>query len=77
MGTGFVLLTGPAGQPWRARDTPVEVHDLDRSWCAAAGLTDSGALLVRPDQIVAWRSPTLPPDPAAALRTALDRILCA
>ncbi|WP_280361985.1 FAD-dependent monooxygenase [Nocardia wallacei] len=77
MGTGFALLTGPAGLPWRARDTSVEVFEMDRAWCAAAGLTDSGALLVRPDQIVAWRSPTLPPDPVAALRTALDRILCA
>ncbi|WP_425301341.1 hypothetical protein [Nocardia wallacei] len=75
--TGFALLTGPAGQPWRAPSAPVEVYELDRAWCAVAGITDSGALLVRPDQIVAWRSPGLPPDPAAALRSALDRVLCA
>ncbi|MBF6174567.1 FAD-dependent monooxygenase [Nocardia blacklockiae] len=71
--TDFVLLTGPDGQPWH--DGPVPAHALDRTWCAAAGLTSSGALLVRPDQIVAWRSPTLPPDPAAALSSALDHIL--
>ncbi|MBY8862547.1 FAD-dependent monooxygenase [Nocardia sp. CA2R105] len=51
------------------------VHTLDEKWCVAAGITRSGALLLRPDQIVAWRTPTAPADPATALDSALDRIL--
>ncbi|MFF3566183.1 hypothetical protein ACFYXQ_00215 [Nocardia jiangxiensis] len=51
------------------------VHTLDEKWCAAAGITRSGALLLRPDQIVAWRTPTTPADPATAFDSALDRIL--
>ena len=59
------------------RHVPVSVHTLDENWCAAAGITASGALLLRPDQIVAWRVRTAPKDPAAALEAALDRILAA
>jgi putative polyketide hydroxylase len=44
-------------------------------WLAAAGLSPSGALLVRPDGFVAWRAPDAPPDPAAALRQAARRLL--
>ncbi|WP_232235965.1 FAD-dependent monooxygenase [Nocardia sp. BMG51109] len=73
--TRCALLIGPDGRAWRAQEAPVEVHEMDETWCTAAGLTRSGALLVRPDQIVAWRSPALPADPGSALRSALDRIL--
>ncbi|WP_280385807.1 FAD-dependent monooxygenase [Nocardia wallacei] len=71
----FALLTGPDRRRWRTPDLGLAVHEMDEKWCTAAGLTASGALLVRPDQIVAWRSPTLPGDPGGALRTALDRLL--
>ncbi len=40
-------------------------------WWARTQPGPDGALLVRPDQHVAWRSPSLPPDPAAALADAL------
>jgi putative polyketide hydroxylase len=49
--------------------------DRDGRWLAAAGLSPSGALLVRPDGFVAWRAPDAPPDPAAALRQAARRLL--
>lgn len=39
---------------------------------AAFGIGPSGASLVRPDGYVAWRSPNLPPYPAAALTDALQ-----
>jgi 2-polyprenyl-6-methoxyphenol hydroxylase-like FAD-dependent oxidoreductase len=39
------------------------------------GIGRDGAVLVRPDGFIAWRQPSLPPRPAAALRDALDRIL--
>lgn len=40
-------------------------------WARLREIADSGCLLVRPDQHVAWRSPTLPDDPATALEHAL------
>ena len=39
------------------------------------GLAVGGALLVRPDKHVAWRSLDVVEDPAAALRTALRQVL--
>jgi putative polyketide hydroxylase len=39
------------------------------------GIGPEGAVLVRPDGFVAWRAPTLPAQPAAALRAALGQIL--
>jgi 2,4-dichlorophenol 6-monooxygenase len=44
-------------------------------WQALCRLGHDGALLVRPDQHIAWRSGTLPNDPADALATSLDIIL--
>ncbi|MFF2556302.1 FAD-dependent monooxygenase [Nocardia sp. NPDC058058] len=76
IGTGYTLLIGPEGGAWqRAADqTGTASHRIDESYCTTAGLTTSGALLVRPDQIVAWRAPELPADPAQALRTALELV---
>ncbi|MBF6327215.1 FAD-dependent monooxygenase [Nocardia transvalensis] len=73
--TEFTLLTGPAGAPWRDPALPVRVHELDETWCSAAGLEPAGAVLVRPDQVVAWRATSLPGDPGSALRAAVDQIL--
>lgn len=39
------------------------------------GISSRGALLVRPDGFIAWRSRELPFDPAWALRSALERIV--
>lgn len=81
----FTLLLGVDGGSWRPEPQhsgPVQVlqigHDpLDRSETdlhVAYGITPTGAVLVRPDGHVAWRASSLPPDPAATLRTALNAL---
>jgi tetracenomycin A2 monooxygenase-dioxygenase len=51
-------------------DGPV---DVDGRWARACGISDAGALLVRPDGFVAWRSVDLPAEPTATLRDVLHR----
>ncbi|MEV4123589.1 FAD-dependent oxidoreductase [Nocardia sp. NPDC049707] len=77
IGTSCVLLVGPPGAAWKAarEQLPLEIHELEQDWPETVGLSPTGALLVRPDQIIAWRMPSLPSDPAAELRAALDRIM--
>jgi putative polyketide hydroxylase len=47
----------------------------DTDWSAAHGTTPEGAVLVRPDGFVAWRSPGPVPDAGSALRQALTTLL--
>ncbi len=70
----FTLLTGPDSTSWQRGELPIRTHVLDESWCATVGIERTGALLVRPDQIVAWRAATAPRDPAATLREAFGRL---
>lgn len=42
---------------------------------SACGIEESGAVLVRPDGFVGWRSPDRPMDPAAALHEAVAQIV--
>lgn len=83
----FLLLAGPDGGAWieaatKLAETPVtglRLHevllpDLPR-WLATAGIGADGALLVRPDQHVAWRSATALDPPGPALEQALREIL--
>jgi 2-polyprenyl-6-methoxyphenol hydroxylase-like FAD-dependent oxidoreductase len=63
-GRDFVLLS--PSEAW-CDASPVEAHRLD-----PYGVGPDGALLVRPDGFVAWRSERFEPD---ALRQALERIL--
>lgn len=44
-------------------------------WAGLHGTTESGAVLVRPDGFVAWRSPRLAPDPERALTDTLMTVL--
>ncbi|MFB6614271.1 FAD-dependent oxidoreductase [Streptomyces sp. NPDC085524] len=44
-------------------------------WAEAHGMSAEGAVLVRPDGFVAWRSEGAVPDPRAALRGALSTVL--
>ncbi|GII80965.1 FAD-dependent oxidoreductase [Sphaerisporangium rufum] len=44
-------------------------------WPAVSGTGTAGALLVRPDGIVAWRATAASADPRAELAAALDRVL--
>ena len=52
-----------------------EVTDLYDDWSRLREVEESGALLVRPDKHIGWRSAVLPDDPERALRAALTRIL--
>jgi len=83
----FLLLAGPAGNAWldALRTLPdrdvdglqvsaANLSDLD-GWLQSAGIGAQGALLVRPDQHVAWRSPGASADAARELRRAIDQIL--
>ncbi|ETK34297.1 FAD-dependent monooxygenase [Microbispora sp. ATCC PTA-5024] len=88
-GTGFVLLTAggrdwpdEARHAVRALGVTVDVHavggadglrDVDGRFLAAYGITGAGAVLVRPDGVVAWRSPGAagPGDLERALRHVL------
>ena len=86
-GDSLVLLTCGAHVAWgtalaaRVSSAPIvqvrlcEDAAVDPGWCALAALGADGALLVRPDQHVAWRAPTLPADPGAALTSALAAVL--
>lgn len=90
-GTAFVLLAGPQGAPWRdaARATAsqfpklaldvrivgADLRDAEGRFAAAYDLTDTGAVLVRPDGFVAWRSKDMASDPKTALGQALRHIL--
>jgi len=47
----------------------------DDSWRTICGVDGDGALLVRPDQHIAWRAENLPIDPVGALRHALASTL--
>jgi len=79
VGNGFVLLAGAKGAAWQATAAgklPVKSHVIaDADFGAAYDIGADGAVLVRPDGYVAWRSASLPADPQAALRHAADQIL--
>jgi 2,4-dichlorophenol 6-monooxygenase len=49
--------------------------DHTGDWARASEIADDGCLLVRPDHHVCWRSPSLSPDPEAALSRVLRAIL--
>ena len=68
----WTLLVGTAGDRWlaAAADVGLPAHQVSASW-----LSDDGALLVRPDAIVAMRVTAPVPDPARFLADVLDQVL--
>jgi 2,4-dichlorophenol 6-monooxygenase len=52
-----------------------DVHDPSRAWESIAATGPDGALLIRPDQHVAWRTTTAPRDGAGALEGVLSILL--
>lgn len=90
-GKGFVLLAGSRGAAsWRdaaraaaealgvrvdAYDVGGELGDPRRRWSSANGVSAGGAVLVRPDGIVAWRSRRAAASPADALVKVLRGVL--
>jgi putative polyketide hydroxylase len=89
-GAGFTVLTGPDGEVWheaageafRTLHTPIACYTIGTPGLAdfrnvffdQYGITDDGAVLVRPDGYVAWRSATGNSD-GAPLFDAVDQIL--
>jgi putative polyketide hydroxylase len=73
-GGGFVLLAGPAGGAWceqaRAAAASLQI------WPASAGITASGALLIRPDGFVAWRARQASAGGQQELESVLRQVLC-
>jgi hypothetical protein len=51
------------------------LSDPHGRWPDAAGLSDGGALLIRPDGYIAWRAPSATPRRAAALEESLKTVL--
>ncbi|MFF7471691.1 FAD-dependent monooxygenase [Streptomyces sp. NPDC008092] len=58
-----------------AGDLVYDAEEGDGGWTAAHGTTAEGAVLVRPDGYVAWRSEDAVPDPEGELRDVLARVL--
>jgi 2,4-dichlorophenol 6-monooxygenase len=83
----FLLLAGPEGEGWTSAvaalaDARVEARRLTREalpglerWLETAGIRGGGALLVRPDQHVAWRARDAVAEPARELAAALRAVL--
>jgi putative polyketide hydroxylase len=65
-GRELVLLAGPADAAWHDAAQSIgltshqigaaQLSDVDGQWATAYGVKDDGAVLVRPDGYVAWRS---------------------
>jgi 2,4-dichlorophenol 6-monooxygenase len=53
-----------------------DLDDPAGDWQRQREVSSDGAVLVRPDQHVAWRSTDRPADPVAALREAIATVLC-
>ncbi|MDH6568952.1 putative polyketide hydroxylase [Streptomyces sp. SAI-117] len=69
--TSVPLVSYRLGAGPHAELTPEDGTD----WSAAHGTTPEGAVLVRPDGFVAWRSPGPVPDARSALRQVLKAVL--
>ncbi len=84
----FVLLIGPDGTSWQkaARGAAAslgidmavygDLLDLENGWQTKMGMSAEGAMLLRPDGFVAWRTRTLPSSPESRLEQVLSSILC-
>jgi putative polyketide hydroxylase len=90
-GPRFVLMAGAQGEAWRRAALGIaalwpplaahvigmdtEISDPDGNWHGTYGIAPDGAVLVRPDGYVAWRSHGGAANPEAALRAVFDRML--
>ena len=91
LGKGFVLLAGARGDEWARAAKAMQAANgievtaitvgngglqaADGGWRETYGIDESGAVLVRPDGYVGWRSASGAADPAAALAHALGAIV--
>ena len=77
-GKNFVLLTGAEGTVWQEASNShrLEVQRIAHpDFCEAYGIGPQGAVLVRPDGFVAWRSKSGDATPAATLARVMGTIL--
>ncbi|MEV0618110.1 hypothetical protein AB0I81_32625 [Nonomuraea sp. NPDC050404] len=90
-GSGYVLMaTKPGGHAWMEAGRLVkdrlgiqltrllvndELLDVDGRFPEQYGVRGGGAVLIRPDGYVAWRSPDSDPNPAATLEHVLRQLL--
>jgi putative polyketide hydroxylase len=90
-GTTLVLVTGRDGAAWhdatrhvrRALGVPLgavavggaDVQDLSAAWPSAYGVDPDGAVLVRPDGHIAWRSAGAAADATATLEQVVAQVL--
>ncbi|MFG1811948.1 FAD-dependent monooxygenase [Streptomyces sp. NPDC049040] len=87
---GFALITGPAGGPWAEAAAqvaekfavPLTVARIGEGaeytgvdWAAVREIADDGAVLVRPDNHVAWRSMGAAENPAGVLAQVMSEVL--
>lgn len=88
-GRGFVLLTGAHGESWHqaaqeivqrsgseisSYRIEVDIDDVENRWREKYGVTEAGAVLVRPDGIVDWRAKAADRSPADTLKAAWTQI---
>ena len=78
VGNGFVLLAGCRGSSWADAARPLGINPVmlgdDEPWRDLYGIDDTGAVLVRPDGHVGWRSAGSPRDSGHALGFAMAAI---
>jgi putative polyketide hydroxylase len=89
LGPGFTILTADVTGAWseeaaRITTPPITVHsigihgdavDPNGQWSTTTALGHGGALLVRPDGFVGWRTEHLPDHPSGELSQVLKSIL--
>ena len=80
-GEAWHAAAAPAAAPFQGLNLDAycvggpELGDPEGRFCAAYGLAPTGACLVRPDGIVAWRAKADQPDREAAIAGALGQVL--
>ena len=67
--------TGVAVDAVRIGHIDGDLFDPRLAWTRARGISPQGAVLVRPDRFIGWRSLGAAANPAAELTSALQRIL--
>jgi putative polyketide hydroxylase len=91
LGPFMLLLTGEKGEPWYAAVKEIamslsilralrvgqagDLVDEESSWPEAFAVEPDGAVLIRPDGYVSWRSRTKATEPRQELSSVLNRIL--
>lgn len=70
----WVVVAGPEGDAWNVAASAAGLASHTIAESARYGIDGDGAVLIRPDGIIAWRVRQAPADPQRALRAALQRL---